>query len=215
MTWPTTPAGTTHLDSDADSPLNARPDLLQAVQNLNAMQAHVSAYIQGLLDDADAATARGTLGLTIGTHVQAYDADLAAIAGLTSAADRLPYFTGSGTAALATFTSFGRSLLDDADAATARGTLGLGNVNNTADADKPVSTATQTALDLKGSLGDDPHEVPRFIDLGAFAFRNSALVPAPTSATATGAVGDIACDGTYAYFCTAPNTWVRCAVATW
>jgi hypothetical protein len=30
--------------------------------------------------------------------------------------------------------------------------VGLGNVDNTADASKPVSTATQTALDLKANL---------------------------------------------------------------
>lgn len=90
-----------------------------------AALADFPSYGRTLVANTTAGDARSDLGLVIGTDVQAQDAELAAIAGLTSAADSLPYFTGSGTAALATFTTAGRNLVDDADASAQRTTLGL------------------------------------------------------------------------------------------
>ena len=43
--------------------------------------------------------------------------------------------------------------------------VGLGNVENTSDADKPVSTATQTALNLKANTADVPTELNDLSDV--------------------------------------------------
>jgi hypothetical protein len=56
---------------------------------------------------------------------QPLDATLTALAGVTVAADKLVYATGADAFATTDFTSFARTLVDDADAATARATLGL------------------------------------------------------------------------------------------
>ena len=55
----------------------------------------------------------------------------------------------------AVVTAQGLALLDDVDAAANRATIGLNNINNTSDANKPISTAAQTALDLKVSKDND------------------------------------------------------------
>jgi hypothetical protein len=95
--------------------------LTMATERLLGRATASAGPVEELSLSADFTISGGTLAL-VNTY-QPLDGELTAIAGLTSAADRLPYFTGSGTAALATFTGFARNLLDDADAATARGTL--------------------------------------------------------------------------------------------
>ena len=69
---------------------------------------------------------------TLGTGKQPLDATLTALAALAIVADRLIYSTGADTFALTPLTAFIRTLLDDADAAAARATLGAAASDNAA-----------------------------------------------------------------------------------
>ena len=137
---------------------------------------------------SDAATARTNLGLAIGTDVQAYDAELAAIAGLTSAANKLPYFTGSGTAALTDLSSAGRALIDDADAAAQRTTLGL--VIGT---DVQAYSAVLSAVSASTYVGDDSIATVGTITTGTWNGTDIAVADGGTGAsTASGARTNLA-----------------------
>lgn len=71
------------------------------------------------------ANIKATLKTYFDTLYQPLAAKLTALAGQTWAADQITYQTSSSAVSTTALTSFGRSLIDDADAAAARTTLGL------------------------------------------------------------------------------------------
>lgn len=107
-----------------------------------ATTATITAFARSILDDVDAAAVRTTIS------AQPLDATLTSLAGLTTAANKLPYFTGVDTADVTDLTAFGRSLIDDADASAARTTLGVSSTTdvNAALATKQPLDATLTAM---------------------------------------------------------------------
>lgn len=83
---------------------------------------------------------------------QVLQGSLLALSNLTMAANKGIYFDSTTTAATFDLSSYMRGLLASADVTALKTSLSLQNVNNTSDANKPVSTATQTALNLKADL---------------------------------------------------------------
>lgn len=129
---------------DITGTLADQTDLADALTAAKARSNHTGTQAASTISDfSTAADAR--ISAAVGTSVQAYDADLGAIAGLSPSNDdilqrKAGAWTNRTPAQVKT------------DLVLVKGDVGLGNVDNTSDANKPVSTAQQTALDLKANL---------------------------------------------------------------
>ena len=87
-----------------------------------------SEYIKGLIGNGDQLSAWQYLGLVDALNgKQQADATLTALAGLVNGANKLPYFSEVDQMAATDLTAFARGLLGKADAATAKGHLGVGS----------------------------------------------------------------------------------------
>jgi len=103
-------------------------------------------WVNSTLDDTyDAYGAAATAATNAATALINHEADTTNIHGIVDTSI-LVTTTGTQTLTNKTITS---------PQGLAKGDVGLGNVNNTSDENKPVSTATQSALDLKAPL-DSP-----------------------------------------------------------
>ena len=128
------------------------------------------------------------------------DTELQALSSVTSAADALPYFTGSGTASVTTLSSFGRTLIDDADAATARTTLDVDQAGTDNSTDVTLVTTTADYLSISGqaiTLGqiDLATDVTGSLPNGNLA-NSTITVSDGSNSTATALGGTITFNGT-------------------
>lgn len=157
--------------------------LYATAENVYATTA-LTPFARTILDDADATTVRETIGandaanLTSGMVAnERLAAPLSSIAGLATVADKVLYTTDADSYATTTLTAFGRSILDDADAATALTTLGVSAFMKTVLDDADAATARTT-------IGLDDSDLPWLAQpIGGFVVYDdgvSGLSPPPT-----------------------------------
>ena len=106
-----------------------------------------------VLDDGDQAAFITKMAAAFGKDFQSLDATLTALAGLATGENKLPYFTGSDTAAQTDLTSVGRDIIGKSSIADVLTYLGLGELPDSFGnaASKNVGTTAGTVAAGDGS----------------------------------------------------------------
>lgn len=116
--------------------------------------------VAGLTGTITAAALRTALTLVVGTDVQAFNANLAALAGLTGAADKGIRFTAAGALATHDLTSFGRSLVGTSNLAALQAILGTGTPSSSTFLRGDGSWATPAGGGVTPFLGSGNWGIP-------------------------------------------------------
>ena len=126
----------------------------------------LSPYGRNIISSADSTAARATLGAVIGTDVQAYDAGLQSIAGLTTSADRMIYTTASDTYSTTVITPYFRNLLSATSNSQLRDAIGA----------KAATSAPRghiAGLNLQAGSSDPSNDI--LINIGSCASTNNLV----------------------------------------
>lgn len=170
------------------TPLPAAPQRTDPPDTFNAKADAFVAALPGLVSQVNTLMSQLEVAAALIAAASAYaDPGLLALTGKTPAADRLPYFDGAASSALAVFTPAGRALLAANSAAAQRSELGLGTAALAATgAFDPAGTGAAAAGAVAASLTSHTGATSGAHGMTAFG---AALVALADAAAARGALG--------------------------
>jgi hypothetical protein len=142
------------IDAAVDAEVVLRDAAIEAAVDAEVVLRDAAIASQSTSDRGYTDTAISTLNTSVSGALDTHATDSTNVHGIadTAALATMAYADQAETDAITAAGTAADTKISTAVAALTKSSVGLGNVDNTSDANKPVSTATQTALDAKASL---------------------------------------------------------------